>query len=121
LSIYNKTEKSSKSSDAVNIFETVFFSQNLREEGNKFELCKRMLFVRAKSVAKWRIISLQLAKILLCSDMHQERRTRFDVRFRKSKNAAQNHFSFVGSLQDVSSMTEKSRISQGLGAIFSTR
>jgi hypothetical protein len=26
LSIYNKTEKSSKSSDAVNIFEIVFFS-----------------------------------------------------------------------------------------------
>ena len=28
LSIYNKTEKSSKSSDAVNIFEIVFFGQN---------------------------------------------------------------------------------------------
>ena len=30
LSIYNKTEKSSKSSDAVNIFEIVFFGQNSR-------------------------------------------------------------------------------------------
>ena len=30
LSIYNKTEKSSKSSDAVNIFEIVFFDRNSR-------------------------------------------------------------------------------------------
>jgi hypothetical protein len=33
LSIYNKTEKSSKSSDAVNIFEVAFFSRNLRQKG----------------------------------------------------------------------------------------
>jgi hypothetical protein len=51
LSIYNKTEKSSKSSDAVNIFETAFFTQKLRQEGEKFDFA-RVCFLRAQKVSQ---------------------------------------------------------------------
>jgi hypothetical protein len=51
LSIYNRDEKSSKSSDAVNIFEIVFFGQISHQNGRKFTFTIE-LFSRRKKVSQ---------------------------------------------------------------------
>jgi hypothetical protein len=40
---------------------------------------------------------------------------------KKTKSTARNYLSDAQALQDISSTTQKTRISQGFGAIFSTR
>jgi hypothetical protein len=62
LSIYNGTEKSSKSSDAVNIFEIVFFDQIPGQKDKNFSFAFGFFFTRAKSVANLRKSLLQMAK-----------------------------------------------------------
>jgi hypothetical protein len=51
LSIYKRDEKSSKSSDAVNIFEIVFFGRNWHQNGRKFTFVIE-LFSRMKKVSQ---------------------------------------------------------------------
>ncbi len=121
LSIYNGTEKSSKSSDVVNIFAIVFFGQIPGEKDRNFSFVTGLFFTQAKSVANLRKKSLQMAESLSCIDTHKRRRVRFKANFANQRASRIIAVSFPESMQLVSSMTRKTRISQGFGAILSTR
>ncbi len=120
LSIYNGTEKSSKSSDVVNIFAIVFFGQIPGEKDRNFSFVTGLFFTQAKSVANLRKRSLQMAESLSCLDTHKRRRVRFKANFANQRASRIIAVSFPESLQLVSSMTRKTRISKGFGAILST-
>ena len=121
LSIYNGTEKSSKSSDVVNIFAIVFFGQIPGEKDRNFSFVTGLFFTQAKSVANLRKRSLQMAESLSYLDTHKRRRVRFKANFANQRASRIIAVNFPESLQLVSSMTRKTRISQGFGAILSTR
>ena len=121
LSIYNGTEKSSKSSDVVNIFAIVFFGQIPGQKDRNSSFVTGLFFTQAKSVANLRKRSLQMAESLSCLDTHKRRRVRFKANFANQRASRIIAVSFPESLLLVSSMTRKTRISQGFGAILSTR
>ena len=121
LSIYNGTEKSSKSSDVVNIFAIVFFGQIPGQKDRNSSFVTGLFFTQAKSVANLRKRSLQMAESLSCLDTHKRRRVRFKANFANQRASRIIAVSISESLLLVSSMTRKTRISQGFGAILSTR
>ena len=120
LSIYNGTEKSSKSSDVVNIFAIVFFGQIPGQKDTNFSFVTGLFFTQAKSVANLRKRSLQMAESLSGLGTHKRRRDRFKANFANQRASRIIAVSFPESLQLVSSMTRKTRISKGFGAILST-